>query len=69
MLHINPEVKIRAPLNGYFGELKSVEISVQNGGVHEVWRQQLLRKKNIKKATFCFGITMARRCWMLDVGC
>ena len=32
MLHINPEVKIRAPLNGYFGELKSVEISVQNAG-------------------------------------
>ena len=70
MLHINPEVKIRAPLNGYFGELKSVEISVQNAGENEMWRQQLLRKKILRRATFSFRITMASAGvvgWMFDV--
>ena len=70
MLHINPEVKIRAPLNGYFGELKSVEISVQNAGENEMWRQQLLRKKILRRATFSLVITMASDGvvgWMFDV--
>jgi len=70
MLHINPEVKIRAPLKGYFGELKSVEISVQNAGENEMWRQQLLRKKILRRATFSFRITMASAGvvgWMFDV--
>ena len=70
MLHINPEVKIRAPLNVYFGELKSVEISVQNAGENEMWRQQLLRKKILRRATFSLVITMASDGvvgWMFDV--
>ena len=70
MLHINPEVKIRAPLNAILANKKSVEISVQNSGENEMTRQQLLRKKILRRATFSFRITMASAGvvgWMFDV--
>ena len=69
MLHINSAVKIRAPLNAILANKKSVEISVQNSGENEMTRQQLLRKKNIKKGNLLFcSNDDKRRCWMFDVG-
>ena len=68
MLHINSAVKIRAPLNAILANKKSVEISVQNRGENEMKRQQLLRKKIIKKGNLLFRKNDGkRRCWRLEV--